>query len=186
LPQPFGWQIRRKDAKPERSRRSRPPAQNYAQGEEPDVPIGLDRSRSQTSPLGTTGSSFRCIALAKPQSEGRKSKFAARRAHASRVPAWAFRPEPTQSKPKRCFGELNPQRKNNPGASPEAFSNSQPPSMLAVRSLICRSLLAGDALRLESNPIGYFPSGIDLPFRLQAGSFIPTKPKRASEYQTHF
>ena len=43
------------------------------------------------------------------------------------------------------------------------------PSMHGVRLLICRSLLAGDSV----------------PHRLQAGSYITTKPKRASGYQTH-
>jgi hypothetical protein len=57
--------------------------------------------------------------------------------------------------------------------------------MLAVRLPIRRSLLAGDALRVESNLIGYFPSDIALLFRLQAGFCIPTKPTRALRYRTH-
>ena len=38
-----------------------PPVGSCVQKVEPDVSIGLDRNRTQTSPLGTTGSTLYCI-----------------------------------------------------------------------------------------------------------------------------
>jgi hypothetical protein len=49
------------------------------------------------------------------------------------------------------------------GTGPEVFSNQRAPHHVSVCSPICRSLLAG----------------VSVSHRLQAGSYIPTKPKRA-------
>jgi hypothetical protein len=60
-------------------------------------------------------------------------------------------------------------KSKNPRASPEDFYQRQrKQTMIAMPSSICRSLLAGDA-------------GLN---RLQAGSYIPIKSKRASRYLT--
>jgi len=70
------------------------------------------------------------------------------------------------------------------GASPEAFDQTHAKKYVRNFFPSLQKPACCEVLQRESNLLGYAPSGIDLPFRLQTGSWVQAKSTQTSRYRT--